>query len=199
VVATRIYTWTGVNWTVSIPTEGTTVRDETLNTVLMFTGAAWGNVAAAVDHATLLNDPMDEFTSLTRDADNAVAGAATYVIAWEAEVFGAPAAFWAVGAPTNIVIPTTGRYLVTLTVTLTDTGAGVNAILVRLLVGGAAVKIAEVETNANATETVTIATILNLTAADILTANVTPAANATVEGCTGTVGATTIEVLRVGP
>jgi hypothetical protein len=134
------------------------------------------------------------YTSVTRDADNAVAGAATYVIAWETENFGNPATFWAVGAPTNIVVPVAGHYLITCTVTLTDTSAAANAVLVRLLVGGAAIKIVEVEIDASATETVTIATMVNLAAAAVVTVNVTPAANATVEGCTGTVGATTFEI-----
>jgi hypothetical protein len=61
----QIAEWNGTAWEYTIPNEGYSLRDDTANTMMLYSGSAWGNFGNAIDHSVLLNltsgDPHTQY------------------------------------------------------------------------------------------------------------------------------------------
>jgi hypothetical protein len=61
----QIAEWNVTAWEFTIPNEGYALRDDTANTMMLYSGTAWGNFGNAIDHSVLLNltsgDPHTQY------------------------------------------------------------------------------------------------------------------------------------------
>lgn len=61
----QIAEWSGTAWVYTVPNEGYALRDDTSNTMMIFSGTTWGNFGNAIDHGVLLNlttgDPHTQY------------------------------------------------------------------------------------------------------------------------------------------